>query len=85
MLAGYPITLHDPYDLVTSQMQMSYLPWDTVTITAKVTQGAKSLYLYLNGEFYDKFSPALTGEYEIRFSMPEYPITVTVTPEELGK
>ena len=85
MLAGYPITIDDPYDLITSQPQLNYRPWDTVTITAKVTQGAKSLYLYLNGEFYDKFSPALTGEYEIRFSMPEYPITVTVTPEELAE
>lgn len=75
MLSGYPVILEDPYHLVTGELESTYCQWDPVTITVSENLAVEALYLYINGQFIDKFTDSIT------FKMYGAPITVLVTLE----
>ena len=82
LLAGFPVTLEDPQQLVTGSLRDTYRQWDKVTVTAKAPGKGETLYLYLNGQFYGKFNepdPFHSEEHTVTFEMWGTPLRVRVT------
>jgi len=85
LLVGNPVTLEDPYDLVTADIDGDkYWQFAQVVVTAKAAETYAALVVYINSQFVGKMTPPnpLSPDYRIEITMPGIPITILVTPEE---